>query len=160
MRKYLAVAGAVFALAPVVFFNSALAADRKHVKKPVDFNQMKPMLGGTTSSLGKTGVVASIKSAVIAKDGTITVRATIVDSDGTPLDRLGVATPGPVSMSFIAAYIPNNQNQYVSYTTTTLPPRCQATPIRPRYRQPTTPAAPSPRMPSETTTIPSKPRRP
>ena len=71
-----------------------------------------------TNSLGKTGVVVKIQSAAIAKDGTITVRATIVDSDGIPLDRLGVATNGPVSMSFIAAYIPAGQTQYVSYTTT------------------------------------------
>jgi OmcA/MtrC family decaheme c-type cytochrome len=59
-----------------------------------------------------------IQNAAIAKDGTITVRATITDSDGTPLDRLGKATQGPVSMSFIAAYIPAGQTQYVSYTTT------------------------------------------
>jgi len=62
-------------------------------------------------------VVVKIQSAAIAKDGTITVRATIVDSDGTPLDSLGLATNGPVSMSFIAAYIPAGQSQYVSYTT-------------------------------------------
>ena len=83
----------------------------------MDFNATA-MLNGTTNSLGKTGVVVKIQSAAIAKDGTITVRATIVDSDGTPLDRLGVATKGPVSMSFIAAYIPAGQSQYVSYTTT------------------------------------------
>jgi OmcA/MtrC family decaheme c-type cytochrome len=75
------------------------------------------MLNGSTTSLGKTGVVVKIQSAAIAKDGTITARATIVDSDGFPLDRLGVATKGPVSMSFIAAYIPAGQTQYVSYTT-------------------------------------------
>jgi hypothetical protein len=63
-----------------------------------------------------------IQSAAIAKDGTITVRATLVDSNGLPLDRLGVATPGPVSMSFIAAYIPAGQSQYVSYTTSVASP--------------------------------------
>jgi len=74
-----------------------------------------------------------IQSAAIAKDGTITVRATIVDSDGNPLDRLGLTTPGPVSMSFIAARIPAGQSQYLSYTTsvsaatiTTNPPQTQA----------------------------------
>ncbi len=61
-------------------------------------------LNGTTNSLGKTGVVPKIQSAAIAKDGTITVRVTIVDSNGLALDRLGVATVGPVSLSFIAAY--------------------------------------------------------
>jgi OmcA/MtrC family decaheme c-type cytochrome len=75
-------------------------------------------INGTTNSLGATGVVVKIQGAAIAKDGTITVRATIADPNGKPLDRLGVATEGPVSMSFIAAYIPAGQTQYVSYTTT------------------------------------------
>jgi OmcA/MtrC family decaheme c-type cytochrome len=83
----------------------------------VDFSTIA-RLSGTTNSLGKTGVVVKIQSAAIAKDGTISVRATIVDSDGTALDRLGATTAGPVSMSFIAAYIPTGQTQYVSYTTT------------------------------------------
>jgi OmcA/MtrC family decaheme c-type cytochrome len=99
----------------VVLFNVASAIERG-VKRHVDFTGT-PQLNGPTSSLGKTGVVVKIQSAAIAKDGTITARATIVDSDGFPLDRLGVATHGPVSMSFIAAYIPAGQSQYVSYTT-------------------------------------------
>jgi OmcA/MtrC family decaheme c-type cytochrome len=115
MRKHLA--SALLVLAPVVYFTTASAADHR-VKPAVDFNATA-LLNGTTSSLGKTGVVVKIQSAAIAQDGTITVRATIVDSDGIPLDRLGVATKGPVSMSFIAAYIPAGQSQYVSYTTTT-----------------------------------------
>jgi len=113
MRKHLP--SALFALAFVVVFNIASAADHR-VKPPVDFTA-NPMLNGSTTSLGKTGVVVKIQSAAIAKDGTITARATIVDSDGFPLDRLGVSTKGPVSMSFIAAYIPAGQAQYVSYTT-------------------------------------------
>jgi OmcA/MtrC family decaheme c-type cytochrome len=97
-----------------------MSADDHRVKPAVDFNAITPMLNGTTASLGKTGVVVKIQSAAIAKDGTITARATIVDSDGFPLDRLGVATKGPVSLSFIAVYIPAGKTQYVSYTTTVL----------------------------------------
>src|SRR5271157_2634888 len=118
-------------LAPVVFFSTALAQDRR-IKKDVDFS-VTPALNGPTSFLGKTGVVVKIQSAAIAKDGTITARATIVDSDGVPLDKSGVTTAGPVSMSFIAAYIPAGQTQYVSYTTsvsnatiTSNPPQVQA----------------------------------
>src|ERR1035441_9749215 len=115
MRKHLA--GALLALAPVVLFNIASADDHGvRARRPVDF-AAPAQLNGTTSSIGKTGVVVKIQSAAIAKDGTITARATIVDADGFPLDRLGVATKGPVSMSFIAAYIPAGQTQYVSYTT-------------------------------------------
>src|ERR1035438_8756421 len=115
MRKRLAMASALFALASVVFFSTASAQERK-VQRAVDFSTIA-RLSGTTNSLGKTGVVVKIQSAAIAKDGTISVRATIVDSDGTALDRLGATTAGPVSMSFIAAYIPTGQTQYVSYTT-------------------------------------------
>src|ERR1039457_6341965 len=117
MRKHLA--SALLALAPVVLFNTAFADDHRG-KPAVDFAATAPTarLNGSTNSLGKTGVVVKIQSAAIAKDGTITVRATIVDSDGVALDRLGASTAGPVSMSFIAAYIPAGQTQYVSYTTT------------------------------------------
>src|ERR1035441_7672050 len=115
MRKHLA--GALLALAPVVLFNIASADDHGvRARRPVDF-AAPAQLNGTTSSLGKTGVVVKIQSAAIAKDGTITARATIVDPDGFPLDRLGAATKGPVSLSFIAGYIPAGQTQYTSYTT-------------------------------------------
>jgi OmcA/MtrC family decaheme c-type cytochrome len=66
----------------------------------------------------RPGVIVKIVSAAIAKDGTITARVTITDPKGMALDRAGIATPGPVSMSLIAAYIPAGQTQYVSYTTT------------------------------------------
>jgi OmcA/MtrC family decaheme c-type cytochrome len=117
MIKRLASVGALLALFLVVFVNIMLGADGQ-TKKAVDFTTtVNPMLNGPTTSLGHTGVVVKIQSASIAKDGTITARATIVDTDGHPLDRLGATTAGPVSMSFIAAYIPAGQTQYVSYTT-------------------------------------------
>ena len=118
MRKRLA--RALLALCTVVVFNTASAADRP-AKRLVDFNATAK-LNGSTTSLGKTGVVVKIQSAAIAKDGTISVRATTVDSDGFPLDRLGVASKGPVSMSFIASYIPAGQTQYVAYTTSVAKP--------------------------------------
>src|ERR1039458_10038407 len=124
MRTHLA--SALLVLAPVALFNTASADDHHPAKRPVDFTAVVAQLNGSTTSLGKTGVVVKIQSAAIAKDGTITVRATIVDADGIPLDRLGVATKGPVSMSFIAAYIPSGQTQYLSYTTSVSKPSIPA----------------------------------
>jgi len=49
--------------------------------------------------------------------GQISVRFRIFDVDGLPLDRTGVLTAGPVTLSFICSYIPKGQSQYVSYTT-------------------------------------------
>ena len=43
---------------------------------------------------------------------------------GLPLDRQGVTTPGAVATSFVAAYIPRGQEDYVAYTT-----RPQTSPI-------------------------------
>jgi OmcA/MtrC family decaheme c-type cytochrome len=114
MRKYLA--SAVVALALVVSLNTVFAREHPKTKPAVDFSATA-MLNGSTAALGNTGVVVKIQNAAIAKDGTITVRATIVDEDGFPLDRLGVLTKGPVTLSFIAAYIPAGQSQYTSYTT-------------------------------------------
>src|ERR1035441_9916636 len=64
----------------------------------------------------RPGVIVKIGSAAIAKGVTIT------DPKGMALDRLGVSTPGPVSMSLIAACIPAGKTQYVSYTTTVAKP--------------------------------------
>src|SRR5450756_1235349 len=65
----------------------------------------------------RPGVVVKIVSAAIAKDGTITARLTITDPKDLPLDRDGITTPGTVSLSLIAAYIPAGQTQFFSYTT-------------------------------------------
>jgi OmcA/MtrC family decaheme c-type cytochrome len=70
----------------------------------------------------RPGVIVKIVSATIAKDGTIAAHVTITDPKGMPLDRAGISTPGPVSMSLIAAYIPAGKTQYVSYTTTVAKP--------------------------------------
>ncbi len=63
------------------------------------------------------GLVFAIQSASIGSDGTITVNFTMADPTGLPLDNTGVQTPGTVSASFLAASIPNGQEQYVSYVT-------------------------------------------
>src|ERR1035437_342041 len=70
----------------------------------------------------RPGVIVKIVSAAIAKDGTITARVTITDPKGLPLDKDGITTPGPVSMSLIAAYIPAGQTQYFAYTTSVAKP--------------------------------------
>ncbi len=57
MRKCLVVASALFALAPVVPFNTA-SADERPAKRAVDFT---PRLNGSNTSLGKTGVVVKIQ---------------------------------------------------------------------------------------------------
>jgi OmcA/MtrC family decaheme c-type cytochrome len=65
----------------------------------------------------RPGLTVTILSANIASDGTISVVYTITDPAGLTLDNTGVGTPGVVSLSFVAAVLPNNQEQYTAYTT-------------------------------------------
>ena len=65
----------------------------------------------------RPGLVFKITSAQIAQDGTISARVKVTDPMGLGLDRLGVNTPGPISISFVVATIPNGQTQYTAYTT-------------------------------------------
>lgn len=82
-------------------------------------NKMAYVTDATQNFPGASGLTVTITSASIASNGTITVNYTLKDSSGLPLDSTGVSTPGTVSTSFIAAYIPNNAEQYTSYTTST-----------------------------------------
>jgi OmcA/MtrC family decaheme c-type cytochrome len=61
------------------------------------------------------GFTITVVSAKIASDGTISVDYKLTDPNGAPLDLSGVVTPGPISLSFLAAYIPKGQQQYTSY---------------------------------------------
>ena len=65
----------------------------------------------------RPGLTITVNSATIASDGTITVTYTLTDPFGLPLDAAGVYTPGLVSLSFVAAVIPNSQEDYTAYTT-------------------------------------------
>src|SRR4051794_21762355 len=65
----------------------------------------------------RPGLVVKVNSAQVAADGTISVTYSITDPKGLPLDIAGVTTPGAVSLSYVAAVLPNDQNQYRAYTT-------------------------------------------
>src|SRR5689334_4567963 len=67
----------------------------------------------------RPGFTIKIVFAKIADDGTATVDFKISDSKGLGLDRLGINSPGTVSLSFLLAYIPKNQKQFVTYATRT-----------------------------------------
>ena len=84
---------------------------------PFTKNQKARYADPSVVAFVRPGLVFKIQSAQIASDGTISTVFTITDPNGAPLDRDGIVTPGAVSTSFIAAYIPANQSQYVAYTT-------------------------------------------
>jgi OmcA/MtrC family decaheme c-type cytochrome len=64
----------------------------------------------------RPGLTITINSAKIAADGTITTTYTVSDPRGLPLDAAGITTPGTISLSLLAAYIPKGQEQYTAYT--------------------------------------------
>src|SRR5215469_560969 len=72
----------------------------------------------------RPGLTVTVVSANIAQDGTISVDYRLSDPTGLPLDPAGITTPGPISVSFVAAYIPKGQTQFYAYTT-----RIQTSPI-------------------------------
>ncbi len=63
----------------------------------------------------RPGLAITINSATMASDGTITAVFTLADPAGLTLDINGVYTPGPITLSYISAYIPNSGTQYVTY---------------------------------------------
>jgi OmcA/MtrC family decaheme c-type cytochrome len=71
----------------------------------------------STVEFVRPGVTITINSAKIDSDGNISVVYTLTDPNGLPLDAAGVATPGAVSLSYIAAVLPSNQEEYTTYTT-------------------------------------------
>jgi OmcA/MtrC family decaheme c-type cytochrome len=113
MKTYPIFSICTLALAGTLFVTAAHGQDW-----PAKRNRDYSATAATSFSFVTTGVVCKIKSAAIAKDGTITVKFTLTDSNGAGLDINGVQTAGAESLAFVAAYIPNGQTQYTAYTTT------------------------------------------
>src|SRR4030081_1084054 len=115
MKNFHVVARAASALVCAIFILAASAAERP-AKLNKDFNPAAANANGF--SVVTTGVIVKLTTASIAKDGTITARFTITDSQGAGLDVAGVQTPGTLAMALVAAYIPKGKTQYTAYTTT------------------------------------------
>ncbi len=65
------------------------------------------------------GLTITANSAKIASDGTITAVYTLTDPNGLPLDAAGAMAPGTISISLVAAVLPNGTSDYTTYTTST-----------------------------------------
>jgi len=101
------------ALAAAVVLSLA-AAGKRHQYSP---QEKAAYADAATVEFVQPGLVITINQAQISSDGTITVVYTLSDPNGLPLDAAGVTTPGAVSLGYIAAVLPNNQEDYTAYTT-------------------------------------------
>jgi len=72
----------------------------------------------------RPGLNVTVLDVTIPSDRQPEVRFMLTDPGGQPLDRDGIVTPGPVSVSFVLSYIPEGETAYVAYTT-----RDQTSPI-------------------------------
>jgi hypothetical protein len=72
----------------------------------------------------RPGLVIKLTGANIGTDGTISTNFTVTDPKTLPLDVQGIATPGSISTSFVAAYIPKGGHDWITLTT-----RVQKSPI-------------------------------
>jgi len=115
MKTHTLFSTATLALASSLLLTTTFGQERP-ARQNKDFNP--EAAAATTFNSFTTGIKVTVKSASIAKDGTIVAQFAITDSNGAGLDNTGVLTAGPVSMSFVAAYIPAGQTQYTAYTTT------------------------------------------
>jgi OmcA/MtrC family decaheme c-type cytochrome len=87
------------------------------VKKPFGPHDKAFYADAASVQFVNPGLAIKILTAQVAADGTISTTYTVSDPNGLPLDALGITTPGPLSIRYIAAYIPKGQTQYVAYTT-------------------------------------------
>jgi OmcA/MtrC family decaheme c-type cytochrome len=102
------------AMAFVVVVAAALsAATKPNITKRANSSYATP----NAVSFVRPGLTLKVLSASVAADGTIKAQFSVTDPMGLPLDMDGIATPGSISVQFVAASIPKAQQQYVAYTT-------------------------------------------
>ena len=87
------------------------------VTRPYHRNQKAFYADPKLVAFVRPGLTIKITSAAIAQDGTITVNYSLNGPPGPSFGPHGRTTPGSISTTFIAAYIPAGQTQYVDYVT-------------------------------------------
>jgi OmcA/MtrC family decaheme c-type cytochrome len=104
----------IISVGGVVLVAAGLSADRTNVFRSTDKAFYADQ---ATLDFVRPGLVVKITKAEIAADGTTTAWVKITDPKGVGLDRLGIKTPGTISLSFLNTYIPADKDAYVSYIT-------------------------------------------
>jgi OmcA/MtrC family decaheme c-type cytochrome len=96
-----------------------VAASLASAPKPYTIHDKAYFANAETVEFVAPGLTITITGAAISSTGTITVNYTLTDPNGLPLDSAGTYTPGSISLSYVAAVLPNGQQDYTTYTTRT-----------------------------------------
>jgi OmcA/MtrC family decaheme c-type cytochrome len=64
----------------------------------------------------RPGIHVTVEDVQIPADRHPVVELTITDDQGQPIDRAGIMTPGPVSLSYILSWYDAERRDYVAYT--------------------------------------------
>ncbi|MBZ5582013.1 MAG: OmcA/MtrC family decaheme c-type cytochrome [Acidobacteriia bacterium] len=107
----------LIALAALLAAAGALRSDTPQTYPGLTKRDKAYFLAPEIINFVRPGLIVKIVSASIAPDGTIKAEITMTDNAGLALDRLGVNTPGAVSVSFVPAVLPNNRTEYLDYAT-------------------------------------------
>ena len=113
-----------FALGFLVVAGSVLLVSAPNKKSAFTPHDKAYYADASTVNFVRPGLTITIVSAKIDNNGVISVDYKLSDPKGIPLDLSGIQTPGTMSVSFVAAYIPKGGTQYWSYAT-----RAQTSPI-------------------------------
>lgn len=73
-------------------------------------------LSDEEKSFVRPGLTVEVEDVAINPDLSVDVVVSFSDEAGMPLDRAGIITPGPISMSFILAWYDGEMRQYTAYT--------------------------------------------
>src|SRR5262249_17675915 len=119
MKSFSSFRGGWFALSFLVLAGSVLLVSAPNKKSAFTPRDKAYYAEASTVNFVRPGVAITIVSGKVANDGTITIDYKLSDPKGLPLDRDGIQTPGTISVSFLAAYIPKGESEYYSYTTRT-----------------------------------------
>lgn len=101
-----------------ILIGLVVAASLASAPKPYTTQEKAYYADAQTVEFVAPGLTITITGASISSTGTITTTFTLTDPNGLPLDINGVYTPGAISLSYVAAVLPNGKDQeYTAYTT-------------------------------------------
>jgi hypothetical protein len=98
----------VRAVAVIVALAFTLASE---TRKPYTPREKAFFADAASVQFVRPGLIITVNSAMIVADGTITVVYTLTDPKGLPLDAAGITTPGTMKIDYIAAVLPQNQDE-------------------------------------------------